>query len=175
LLSFLPGVYEKTAAGNALVRTTISPTLFNSGIKDNILPQTAKATVNFRILPGESSSSVMERVKYLIDDPRIDIRKGRMQSEPSKVSSTQSSGYKNIHKAITQSFPETLVAPYLVVGGTDAKHFESISTDIYRFSPMVINKGNIKSFHGLNERISIQDIENGIRFYQQLIQNSTEN
>lgn len=173
--SLITGVYEKTAAGNALVRTTISPTLFNSGIKDNILPQTAKATVNFRILPGESSSSVMEHVKHLIDDPRIDIRKGRMQSEPSKVSSTQSSGYKNIHKAIAQSFPETLVAPYLVVGGTDAKHFESISTDIYRFSPMVINKGNIKSFHGLNERISIQDIENGIRFYQQLIQNSTEN
>ena len=170
----ITAVYEKTASGNALARTTISPTIFTSGIKDNILPQTAKATVNFRILSGESSAFVIERVKAVIDDPRIQIEKGRMQSEPSKVSSTNSFGYNNIHKTIAQIYQETLVAPYLVVGGTDAKHFESIASDIYRFSPMVITRGNIKSFHGLNERIAIRDIENGIRFYQQLIQNSTK-
>ncbi|MDB2673026.1 M20 family peptidase [Flavobacteriaceae bacterium] len=172
--SIITAVYEKTASGNALVRTTISPTIFTSGIKDNILPQTAKATVNFRILSGESSAFVIERVKAVIDDPRIQIEKGRMQSEPSKVSSTNSFGYNNIHKTIAQIYQGTLVAPYLVVGGTDAKHFESIASDIYRFSPMVITRGNIKSFHGLNERIAIRDIENGIRFYQQLIQNSTK-
>jgi len=172
--SIITAVYEKTTSGNALVRTTISPTIFTSGIKDNILPQTAKATVNFRILSGESSAFVIERVKAVIDDPRIQIEKGRMQSEPSKVSSTNSFGYNNIHKTIAQIYQETLVAPYLVVGGTDAKHFEPIASDIYRFSPMVITRGNIKSFHGLNERIAIRDIENGIRFYQQLIQNSTK-
>jgi len=70
------------------VRTTTAPTSFNAGVKDNVIPQNAKATINFRIMSGEDSNSVMERVKKLINDPSIKIEKGRMQSEPSKVSST---------------------------------------------------------------------------------------
>ena len=158
-----------------MVRTTTAPTIFNSGVKDNIIPQNAKATINFRIMSGENSTSVMKRVEELIDDKRITITKGRMQSEPSKISSTKSFGYQQIQGTIAEVYPEVLVAPFLVIAGTDAKHFEPIADNIYRFSPMIINPKNIKSFHGLNERIAVQDFYNGIRFYQQLIINSTSN
>jgi carboxypeptidase PM20D1 len=169
----ITGIYEKTGSGNALVRTTTAPTIFNAGIKDNIIPQNAKATVNFRIMPGESSSSVLARVQELIQDPRIQITKGRMQSEPSKVSSTESKGFSTIRKTVAEVYPDALVAPFLVIAGTDAKHFETIAKDIYRFSPMIINPANIKSFHGLNERIAVKDFKKAVQFYQQLIQNST--
>ena len=169
----ITGIYEKTGSGNALVRTTTAPTIFNAGIKDNILPQNAKATVNFRIMPGESSSSVLARVQELIQDPRIQITKGRMQSEPSQVSSTESKGFSSIRKTVAEVYPDALVAPFLVIAGTDAKHFETIAKDIYRFSPMIINPANIKSFHGLNERIAVKDFKKAVQFYQQLIQNST--
>ena len=167
--SLITGVYEQTASGNALVRTTTAPTLFHAGIKDNVIPQNAKATVNFRIMSGESSATVMERVQKLINDPRIKITKGRMQSEPSKVSSTQSFGFTTLRNTIGAVYPETLLAPYLVIGGTDAKHFEAVADDIYRFSPMIINPGNIKSFHGLNERIAVSDFNKAVQFYQQLM------
>jgi carboxypeptidase PM20D1 len=169
----ITGIYEKTGSGNALVRTTTAPTIFNAGIKDNIIPQNAKATVNFRIMPGESSSSVLARVQELIQDPRIQITKGRMQSEPSQVSSTESKGFSTIRKTVAEVYPDALVAPFLVIAGTDAKHFETIAKDIYRFSPMIINPANIKSFHGLNERIAVKDFKKAVQFYQQLIQNST--
>ena len=172
--SIITGVYEKTGSGNALVRTTTAPTLFNAGIKDNVIPQNAKATVNFRIMPGESSSSVLTRVQDLVNDPRIQISKGRMQSEPSQVSSTNSKGFNILRKTVAEVYQDALVAPFLVIGGTDAKHFEPIANDIYRFSPMIINPSNIKSFHGLNERIAIKDFKKAVQFYQKLIQNSTQ-
>ncbi|MGB1449982.1 MAG: M20 family peptidase [Flavobacteriaceae bacterium] len=171
--SIITGIYEKTASGNALVRTTTAPTLFNAGIKDNVIPQSAKATVNFRIMPGENSSTVLARVKELIQDPRIQISKGRMQSEPSHVSSIKSKGFKTLRQTVAEVYPEALVAPFLVIGGTDSKHFEPIAKDIYRFSPMIINRSNIKSFHGLNERIAVKDFKKAIQFYDQLIVNST--
>ena len=169
----ITGIYEKTGSGNALVRTTTAPTIFNAGIKDNVIPQNAKATINFRIMPGESSSNVLARVQELIQDPRIQITKGLMQSEPSQISSTESKGFNTIRKTVAEVYPNALVAPFLVIAGTDAKHFEPIAKDIYRFSPMIINPANIKSFHGLNERIAVKDFKKAVQFYQQLIQNST--
>jgi len=171
--SVITGVYEKTASGNALVRTTTAPTIFNAGVKDNIIPQNAKATINFRILPGESSTIVMERVEKLIDDPRIKIEKGRMQSEPSRVSQTDAFGFLQLQHTIAEVYPEALTAPFLVIAGTDAKHFEPLATNIYRFSPMIINPANIKSFHGLNERIAVKDFKKAVQFYHRLIENST--
>ena len=171
--SVITGVYEKTSSGNALVRTTTSPTIFNSGVKDNIIPQSASATINFRIIPGETIATVVDRVNMIINDERITIKSGKFISEPSQVSSTSSFGYKTLHRTISEIYPTILVTPYLVVGGTDSRHFNEISDNIYRFSAIKINRSNIKSYHGLNERLSVHDFENSIRFYYQLIKNST--
>lgn len=171
--SVITGIYEESASGNALVRTTTAPTIFNSGVKNNIIPLTASAVINFRIIPGETVATVKNRVSQIINDDRIKIKTGAFVSEPSKVSSTTSFGYKTLHETISEMYPTALVSPYLVVGATDSKHFTAISAHIYRFSPIKINKENIKSFHGLNERLPVSDFENSIRFYHQLITNST--
>lgn len=171
--SIITGIYEKSASGNALVRTTTSPTIFTSGTKENSIPLTANATINFRIIPGETSATVINSVKQNINDDRVTIKPNAFVSEPSKVSSTNSFGYKILHKTISQIHPTTIVAPYLVVAATDSRHFNTISNNIYRFSITKLNKGNIKSFHGLNERLPLSDFENSIRFYHQLIKNST--
>ncbi len=165
-------IYEGSAAGNALVRTTIAPTIFKSGIKDNVIPRTAKATLNFRILPGTSIEEVMQRVKATIDDDRIIITKNAFASEPSKSSSSTSVAYQILNKTILQVFPDVLTAPNIVIGATDSRHFEKISDNIFRFLPIYINEGNIKSFHGVNERIAVKDFHSAIRFYVQLIKNN---
>ena len=166
-------VIGQSSSGNANVRTSAVPTIFNSGIKENIIPQFAHATVNFRIMPEESIASVIARVKQTINDERIKIKTGNFYSKPSKVSSTNSLGYKTIHKTISEVYPSTLVIPYLLVGATDSRYFGDITENIYRFSSRKTNSGNIKSFHGLNERIPVSEFENSIRFYYQLIRNST--
>jgi len=167
-------VYEASASGNALVRTTTSPTIFSSGVKDNIIPLSAKATVNFRIITGSSVAEVTERVRTLVDDDRIKITEGNFYTEPSKVSSTEAAGFTMIHRTIAEVYPDVLVSPYMVVGATDARHFGKISDQIYRFLPSRINASNVKSFHGLNERIALKDFENAVHFYTQLIRNSAQ-
>lgn len=166
------GIYEGFPAGNALVRTTTSPTIFNSGVKENVIPLSANAVVNFRIISGSSVEGVIAHVRNVIGDERIKIEKKTFMSEPSKVSDVESNGYLSISKTISQVYPEALVSPYLVLAATDARHYEDISDQIFRFLPIRINKSNVNSLHGLNERIAVSELEDGIRFYIQLIKNS---
>jgi carboxypeptidase PM20D1 len=166
-------IYEQSGSGNALVRTTTAPTIFNSGVKENIIPQFASATVNFRILPEESIESVIEHVKNTINDERIVIKEGDFSAEASKVASINSLGYQAIQKTISEVYPEVLISPNLVIGATDSRFFESISDNVYKFLPIHVNKENLKCYHGINERIPVKDFEDTIRFYIQLIKNST--
>ncbi len=168
-------VYESTSSGNAQIRTTTSPTIFNSGVKDNIIPLTATATVNFRILPETTAEDVIAHVKNVMNDERITITKGGFVSEPSKLSATDNEQFKILNTTILQLFPDVVVAPYLVVGGTDSRHYGELTDNIYRFSPIHLNKNSQKSFHGLNERVAISDFYDAIAFYVQLIQNSNQN
>ena len=171
--SVITGIYEKKTSGNAMVRTTTSPTIFNSGTKDNVIPQKATATLNFRILPGETVKSVTKRVKTIINDDRIHISKVGSYANPSLVSNIDSFGFNTIHKTINEIYGDILVSPTLVVAGTDSKHFKNVSENIYRFSPIKINSENIKSLHGIDERISTEDFKDAIRFYRQIILNGS--
>jgi carboxypeptidase PM20D1 len=129
-------VYEKSASGNALIRTTTSPTIFKSGVKENIIPQYATASINFRIAPETSIKSVIEYVENIMNDERIKIKTGSFNSEASKVSSTDSFGFKTLQRTIAETNPDVLFTPYLVIGATDtlasSKASQIISTAFSR-------------------------------------------
>jgi carboxypeptidase PM20D1 len=165
------GIYEQSNSGNALVRTTTAPTIFRSGVKDNVLPNLATATVNFRILPGTTSGEVLEHVKEVIADERITVRLARAPNEPSPVSGVETPGFKALTKTIRETFPETIVSPYLVIGATDGRYFAKITSDIYRFAPFTLTPEDLERVHGINERISIRDYHASINFYLNLIRN----
>ena len=109
-----------------------------------------------------------------IGDERITIEKTSSATEASKLSKTDSFGFKTLNKTILQLFPEVLVSPNLVVGATDSRHYKDISDNIYRFSPIHLNDNTKKSFHGLNERLAVADFYDAIQFYIQLIKNTDE-
>lgn len=162
----------RAPATNALVRTTTAVTLFQSGVQENVLPRSARALVNFRILPGERVEQVVAHVRDTIADPRVNIRiDTREQQPPSVVSSLSSYGYSQINKTIRQIFPTARVAPALVVGATDARFYQPLSADVYRFHPVLVLKQDLDRFHGVNERISVQGYARLVRFYVQLLRN----
>lgn len=163
--------FEKTPSGGALLRTTVSPTIFTSGVKENVIPTEAEAVINFRILPGETSKTVEEYVVKTIDDPRVEIESTGIVNEPSPVSDIESSGYRIIDKTIHEVFPGVIVSPSLVLGATDSQHFVSVSKNIFRFLPVRFQKDDLHRVHGINERISVEDFKNCIRFYYYLIKN----
>jgi carboxypeptidase PM20D1 len=161
---------EKTNAGNAMVRTSIAPTIINAGVKDNVLPVEAIAKINFRILPGDSVKTVVDYVKKIIDNERVTVESNELTDiEPSPISDTASTGFRLIHKTIKKCFPEVVVAPYLVLGATDARYFRNVTKNAYRFMPVRMTEEDLKRPHGTNERISVQDFKNVVKFYVELI------
>ena len=159
---------------NATIRTTTAVTMIDGGVKDNVLPSRATAVVNFRILPGTTIEEVLAHVRKVVDDSRVKIeRYGNDFDEPSKVSNIHSDEFTLIQKTVRQVFQTAVVAPALVVGATDSKHYAKLTESVYRFLPHRFNDEDITRLHGLNERISIENYVQGVRFYCQLIDNTS--
>lgn len=161
---------------DAAIRTTTAATVIKGGAVENVLPTSARALVNFRIVPGETSESVLEHVREAIDDDDVTVTKaGGYAAEPSQVSDPNAPSFALLERTIQQTLgSDVLVAPYLVVGGTDARYFEPIADNVYRFVPIMLN-GNEDAdrIHGLNERVRIDDYVKGVQFYYQLMRNAS--
>jgi len=157
---------------NAAIRTTTAVTMLESGIQDNVIPSRAKAVVNFRILPGDSVQGVVDRVKAITGslDLRVELRPD--SREPSPVSDVESGSFATVAATIREVFPGTVVAPALVLGGTDSRHFVPLSENVYRFVPLRVGPDDLGRIHGTDERISLENLEQMVQFYVQLIRNS---
>ena len=157
---------------NALIRTSTAATIFQAGVKANILPTRARAVVNFRIRPGETIESVQQHVRSVIADDRVQIRAMKDGRGPSRISNTDSEGFQSVERTIREIFPNTLVVPGLLTGGTDSVQYSKLTLNIYRFSPQVFQPADLPRLHGINERTSVEGFANQIRFFAQLIRNS---
>ena len=160
---------EAGASTNAMLRTTTALTIVNAGNKENVLPGRAEAVVNFRLLPGDSRASVMAHVKQAVANERFELSTLPGSTEPSKVAPTDSASYKLIERTVRELFPGTIVAPGLMIGGTDSQHFENVSDHIYKFSPVRAKPEDLPRFHGTNERITAANLAELIRFYHRLL------
>lgn len=160
-----------TPAGNATLRTTIAPTIIEGGFKDNVLPTRASVTLNVRILPGDTVDGAIGYIKRRIDDSRVSVGEPTHSKHPSRISATGSESFARIHRTVKEVFPEVVVAPFVVVAGTDASHFDddSLSKDVYRFTPWKLGSEDLKRIHGVDERISREDFLNIVRFYVRLL------
>lgn len=163
---------EKNPLSAALMHTTISPTMLSAGIKDNVLPPEASAVVNFRIAPGETVDSVIERVRQTISDTLIHVAPiDDVGVGPSAVSSIEGPAWNTLAAAIQGIRPSDPppVIPYLVMGGTDAKFWGPHSDKVYRFLPIPLGDGDRARVHGVNERVAINDFATSIAFFGRLI------
>ena len=108
------------------------------------------------------------QVRAIIDDPAIEIV-GQEGREASEISSSDSEGWKALAGAISETFPGVVVAPALVVGGTDSKHYGRIAQDAYRFTPFRMGPEDASRFHGLNERLAVDNYSEIVAFYGVLV------
>jgi carboxypeptidase PM20D1 len=160
-------------ATNALIRTTTAVTMVRGGVKENVLPQSATVTVNFRLLPGDSVKSVIERVREIIGDDGIEIAT-RTANEASPVSPTGGAQFESIRAALHELDPGLPIAPALVLGGTDTKWYGEISDAGYRFAPFHFDASDLRRPHGTDERLSVQNLGWGVRFYGALIRHAAK-
>ena len=168
------GQLSATAFGNAMLRTTTAATMLSASVKVNVLPIEAIATINFRLHPRDSVEDVVEYVKSIVENERIEVRHASGFRRPaSDVSDSDSSGYRAIERAVREIYGDVIVAPGLMVAGSDSRHYGKVADNSFRFNPMIVGPDDLTGFHGTNEKISVHDLAEATRTYTQIIRHGT--
>ncbi len=156
----------------SMMRTTTAITMANGSPAPNVLPQKASVVANFRIMPGQTVEDVEAHIrKYAGPKAEIKLLGGK---NPSKISPTDSRAFNVISKICKSMDPKAIVAPYLVMGGTDARQYEDVCDNIYRYSPFLMTTGLLLTTHGTNERIPVSSLEDGVAFFKRYIRELTK-
>ena len=160
----------KSPSSAALLHTTIAPTMLEGSPKENVLPQSANALVNYRIAPWDNSKLVLERARAVTANlgVKVDYTE-RAPREPTPVSSATSLGWQLIVASAQAGHPGVIASPYLVVGGTDSRSMTPISDDVYRFAAISLATSETKMIHGTNEHMTVKNLESLIAFYTRLL------
>ena len=178
LWAFRP-VIVRALLGNpqtaAMLRTTTAATMVSGSPKENVLPIVARGLVNFRILPGDTPGDVLEHVRRTVSDTSVHVGGGGGEGrgrEASPVADYAAPEFKVVEKTIGQLFPEAVPVPFLMIGGTDTRHYEGLTRNVYRFNPIVATTELVSGAHGTNERVRADDFVRAARFFAQLIRNA---
>jgi carboxypeptidase PM20D1 len=153
---------------NALIRTTGAATIIRGGLKSNVLPQDASALVNFRIMPGDSGAAVLDHVRGTVG-PDVSVEVKRAQ-EPPAVADPGSAQFATLAEIIGEVFGVAAVAPWVLTGATDSRHFVGVADQVLRFSPFVASAEDLKRFHGTGERIRLADADRAVGFFRTLLE-----
>lgn len=163
--TLIKSIYSKTPAGNASIRTTNAFTQFHSGVKENLIPGEATATVNLRTLPHTSDEAILDHLRNVVSNPAISIEIRPNKTSPKQIADVEHPTFKYLQKTIAAYKKDIIVAPFLMIGATDGRYFGEITPQVFRFVPFK----DLEGLHGVNERISTQEYKEGIGFYYHLI------
>jgi carboxypeptidase PM20D1 len=151
-----------------MTRTTTAVTMVEGGVKENVLPETATATVNFRLLPGDTGEDVVAHVRDAIGEDDVEIEVVRVR-EASPVADPESASFELLRESLAEVMPDVLVAPFLSLGGTDTKHYVDLAENSYRFKPLRVGRDDVERAHGVNERIAVDNYAEFIAFCSAVI------
>lgn len=163
----LVALLSRTAKGNAMVRTTIAPTMASASDRPNVLPTQAQAVINFRLNPDTDREIVLRRCEKAIGDPQVALTVLRAE-EPSRITPIDSQAYRTLCEVIGQIRPGCAVVPVAVLGATDSRKFEEICAHIFRFTPLY-TQGLGHTVHGVNEAMPVDALPEGAAFFMALI------
>ena len=159
---------------NAVIRTTTAPTMLSASNRLNVLASEAIGTVNFRLHPRDNPEKIVNFVKDLISNENIEVKNLSAGTLASSVSDWETEGYRAISNSVREVYGDIIVAPGLMVGGSDSKHYAKAAKNSYRFNPFPLSANELSGLHGIDERIKKDDFLNGIRSYIKIIQSGAD-
>jgi acetylornithine deacetylase/succinyl-diaminopimelate desuccinylase-like protein len=167
---------------HAIMRNTIAPVLLNAGFRGNVIPGSAEATINMRVIPGTKAEDVIAEIKNVIADPSVSValapsaaRPGappvrRTPTDAIKESSTETALYRSLASNATALW-NAPVTPYLFQAGTDAIAWRSRGIPVYGVYPYPITDDDLSRMHGNDERVPIKSLDEGEKWiYTTLVQ-----
>ncbi len=161
-------ITEKDREIGAMLRTTVSPTMLEAGLKVNIIPNTAEAQVDIRRLPNETREEVLERMRKIVNDPAVTIDSNFGQQMPSTEPSSLSTVlYKAMDNVFSKSAPKAMLVPYMSLGASDGSFLREKGMAVYGV-PIFIKEAD-RLAHGNDERISIKNLQQGTDLLMQIV------
>lgn len=152
---------------NAMMRTTTAATMASGSKQANVLPNESKAKLNMRLLNNMTSRQALEKLQSLCDK---DVTcQYIIRQEASPYASTESRAWLKLEKAVGDTWTDAIVSPYLMIAGSDSRHFSRICRDVYKFSAMRLTKEERGLIHNDNERIPVEKIGKTVEFFHRLI------
>jgi acetylornithine deacetylase/succinyl-diaminopimelate desuccinylase-like protein len=170
-LALDPGFRERFMADPgraALVRNTMALTMLEGSQRSNVVPAEARATLDVRLLPGESCPAFVEQLTEAIDDPAVEITI-RLQFE-SRASATDTPLMRAIQRTAERADPPGLAVPRVITGFTDAHWFRDLGITAYGFVPRRLRPIETRTIHGPNERVSVDNLEFGVETLLTILQ-----
>ena len=172
---------------HAILHNTIAPVFLNAGFRGNVIPGSADATLNFRLIPGTNIDELISEMKAVIHDPRVEVTNAPARGMPGANSPTYSAYLKmtanmppstkdtDLFRALVQQskavFPGVPVTTYLFQAGTDAAAWRSRGIPVYGIYPYPISADDLTRMHGNDERVSIESLRQGTELiYKTLLQ-----
>lgn len=153
---------------NALIRTTVAPTMMEGSKAYNVMPPKAKIGLNLRLMATDTPESAIKHIKQTITNPDIKVISVEKHNA-TPISSTSSEGWHKVEQAILETWPGVIVSPYLMLAASDAKYFCIVSDNVLRFSAMPLSLEERGLIHGNDERITVKALMETVEFYIRLI------
>jgi len=159
----------------AMLRNTMAPTMISGGIKENIIPSECEAVFDCRVLPGENKDSLLTEIKKVLSDVKIELEKLEfefIQADDPSESPIETLLYSTIQKVLQKFEPNSYIVPFMMTGGTDSRFLRRIGCVCYGFAPMKTDmplSDFLKMAHGIDERISIDNLIFGASVLYQLV------
>jgi acetylornithine deacetylase/succinyl-diaminopimelate desuccinylase-like protein len=158
---------------HALMRDTIAPVLLNAGFRSNVIPGSAEATINLRLIPGTDANAVVADLQRVINDPDVQVRLSAPSTAPVGLppSSEDTPLFRALVKHARAAFPGAEITPYLFQAGTDAGAWRSRGVPVYGIYPYPISADELTRMHGNDEQVSIESLRQGTEMiYRTLVE-----
>lgn len=169
----LTKLLEKIPATATFIRSCQAVTMAEASPQANVLPQTAVATINIRLISPMTIADAKKHLEKYMGGKDTTVKFVRGE-EASYLSPTDSRAFKALGKVSETMYPNAVVTPYLVMGGTDSFHYENVCKNIYRFGPFSVPTNMLFTIHSTNERIPVKQLANGVAFFKSYMRTMTK-
>jgi acetylornithine deacetylase/succinyl-diaminopimelate desuccinylase-like protein len=144
-----------------MMRNTFTPTMVHAGVGQNVIPAVCEAFLDCRARPGVDGEAVLAELASVIDDPTVELE--LVKNSVGTESPIDTELFKALSDAIRSARPGAHIVPHMGSGGTDAKHLRPHGVVCYGLVPFEPATGELHRIHGIDERVSFEDIERGLR------------
>ncbi len=152
----------------ALLHTTCALTMAQGSDAPNVIPAQASVTANLRFMVHQGREASLQALEKLAN--KYGLRMEVLYAcDCSPVVDVHSAGYAYIRQCVREVFPEAGIAPYVMLGGTDAKHYAKVCDCALRFAPTVLTPQQLASMHASNENLSVDALARAVAFYRRVL------